>query len=275
MSGTNASSASFQQAMEQVRQQMPSVTMLAIEHALRDCDGNVEACVTALKRYAGDDTRVKYLRHQSYPQGISQLEQEEAEKGIPYSNSWSASDLKRGYNTIGPNYRYHKSAKPAAEMNLMSLQHQHSDAGIDSSSTGGELHSSQPPNVDSVDSMAGAVAAMSLSKLPSVDEASEEYLTTRQERLDSLKKTPSLDDTIGAQRRQLEALEKRIEMLNQQTDAFKEETVGKQQRLQYLRTKYPAVNKFKIEEQGSLVLTLEDDVAQLNDNLMYLKKEGW
>ena len=34
----------------------------------------------------------------------------------------------------------------------------------------------------------------------------------------------------------------RIEMLNQQTDAFKEETVGKQQRLQYLRTKYPAVN---------------------------------
>lgn len=36
MSGTNASSASFQQAMEQVRQQMPSVTMLAIEHALRD-----------------------------------------------------------------------------------------------------------------------------------------------------------------------------------------------------------------------------------------------
>ena len=35
------------------------------------------------------------------------------------------------------------------------------------------------------------------------------------------------------------------------------------------------VQKFKIEEQGSLVLTLEDDVAQLNDNLMYLKKEGW
>ena len=36
MSGANASCASFQQAMEQVRQRMPSVTMLAIEHALRD-----------------------------------------------------------------------------------------------------------------------------------------------------------------------------------------------------------------------------------------------
>ena len=147
----------------------------------------MEACVTALKRYAGDDTRVKYLRHQNYLQGISQLEQE-AEKGIPYSNLWSASYLKRGYNMMGPNYRYHKSAKPVVEKNPMSLQHQHSDAGIDSSSTGGELHSLQPPNVDSVDSVAGAVAAMSLSKLPSVDEASEEYLITRQKRLDSLKK---------------------------------------------------------------------------------------
>ena len=98
----------------------------------------MEACVTALKRYAGDDTRVKYLRHQSYLQGISQLEQE-AEKGIPYSNLWSASYLKRGYNMMGPNYRYHKSAKPVVEKNPMSLQHQHSDAGIDSSSTGGEI----------------------------------------------------------------------------------------------------------------------------------------
>ena len=35
------------------------------------------------------------------------------------------------------------------------------------------------------------------------------------------------------------------------------------------------VQKFKIEEQNSLVFTLEDDVVQLNDNLMYLKKEGW
>ena len=36
MSGANASCAAFQQAVEQVRQRMPSVTMLAIEHALRD-----------------------------------------------------------------------------------------------------------------------------------------------------------------------------------------------------------------------------------------------
>ena len=32
--------------------------------------------------------------------------------------------------------------------------------------------------------------------------------------------------------------------------------------------------KFKIDEQSSIVLTLEDDVTQLNDNLTYLKKEG-
>lgn len=36
MSGTNAPCASFQHAMEQVRQRIPSVTMLVIEHALRD-----------------------------------------------------------------------------------------------------------------------------------------------------------------------------------------------------------------------------------------------
>ena len=36
-----------------------------------------------------------------------------------------------------------------------------------------------------------------------------------------------------------------------------------------------SVQKFKIDEQSSLVFTLEDDVTQLNDNLMYLKKEGW
>lgn len=40
MSGANVSSASFQQAMEEVRQRMPSVTMLAIEHALRDVSKN-------------------------------------------------------------------------------------------------------------------------------------------------------------------------------------------------------------------------------------------
>ena len=83
-------------------------------------------------------------------------------------------------------------------------------------------------------------------------------------------------------------------MLNQQTEAFKDETAHKQQRLQFLQSRFPLVNvrsidcvcvhecvtdiavqKVKIDEQNSIVLTLEDDVTQLNDNLMYLKKEGW
>jgi len=39
MSEADMSSASFQQAVEEVRQRIPSVTMLAIEHALRDVSG--------------------------------------------------------------------------------------------------------------------------------------------------------------------------------------------------------------------------------------------
>ena len=148
----------------------------------------METCVSALKKYTGDDSRVKYHRHQSYPQGMNQFEQDEAEQGLHYSSSWSASDLKKGYSTLGPNHRFHPPAKVAEEKNLMSPQ-ERNDLNIEPSSASGELDSSRPANSDSVDSMAAAVAALSMSKLPSVDEASEDSLTTRQERLDSLRKS--------------------------------------------------------------------------------------
>ena len=35
------------------------------------------------------------------------------------------------------------------------------------------------------------------------------------------------------------------------------------------------VQKVMIDEQSSLVFTLEDDLAQDNETLLYLKKEGW
>ena len=165
-----------------------------IKYTMLQCDGNVEQCVNALKKYAGEDSRIRYTRHQSYPQGISQLEQDQIEKGIPYSNSWSASDLRKGYRTLGPNHRYHDrpqaSAQPATENDLSSTQQlQHNNLNSDLSSTGSELDPSRHSGIDSVDSMAGAIANLSMSKLPSVDEASEDELTTRQERLDSLRKS--------------------------------------------------------------------------------------
>ena len=163
-----------------------------IKYMMLQCDGNVEQCVNALKKYAGEDSRIRYTRHQSYPQGVSQLEQDQIEKGIPYSNSWSASDLRKGYRTLGPNHRYHvrpqASAQPATENDLSSTQ-QHNNLNSDLSSTGSELDPSRHSGIDSVDSMAGAIANLSMSKLPSVDEASEDELTTRQERLDSLRKS--------------------------------------------------------------------------------------
>ena len=131
----------------------------------------------------------KYLRHQSYPQGLNQAEQNEAEKGIPYSNSWSASDLRRGkgFNTIG---HYRSSSAKAMEKNqTFSLCN---NMNIESSSAG-NLHSSHPATIESVDSMAGAIATLPRPKLQSVDEGTEhydpQYPTTRQERLDSLRKS--------------------------------------------------------------------------------------
>lgn len=171
---------------------MALLVLSIIEYVMLQCDGNVEQCVNALKKYAPDDNRVKYIRHQSYPQGVSQVEQEEIEKGIPYSNSWSASDLRKRYNTLGPNHKYHlraqASAEPATENHPLSAQPQN-DLNTELSLTGSKLNSSRHSSTDSVDSMAGAIASLSMSKLPSVDEASEDYLTTRQERLDSLRKS--------------------------------------------------------------------------------------
>ena len=164
----------------------------AIKYAILQCEGNVEQCVSALKKYAPDDNRVKYIRHQSYPQGMNQVEQEEIEKGIPYSNSWGATNMKKHFHTLGPNHRYHlrsqASAESAAENNPLSAQPQN-DLNTELSSTSSKLDSSRHSSTDSVDSMAGAIAMLSMSKLPSVDETSEDYLTTRQERLDSLRKS--------------------------------------------------------------------------------------
>ena len=150
--------------------------------SLLQCDCNVEACVNALKRFT---------RHQSYPQGMSLGEQDEAEMGIHYSYSWSESDLKRGYSTLGPSYRY-----PTSTGTEKILQQHRNDMNIESSSTGSKLDSSQPANVDGVDSVAsvaGNTSPQAISKLPSVDEATEpydeNYLSSRQERLDSLRKS--------------------------------------------------------------------------------------
>ena len=144
----------------------------------------MEACVNALKRFT---------RHQSYPQGMSLGEQDEAEMGIHYSYSWGESDLKRdlnrGYSTLSSNYRYPASTRTE------NLQQHRNDMNIDSSTTGSELDSSQPLNIDGIDSVASAAntSPRSISKLPSVDEAAEQYdenyLTSRQERLDSLRKS--------------------------------------------------------------------------------------
>lgn len=139
----------------------------------------MEACVNALKRFT---------RHQSYPQGMSLNEQNEAEMGIHYSYSWGESDLKRdlkrGFNTLGPSYRY--PASTGTEKNRI-------DMNI---ATGSKLDSSQPANVDGVDSMASVADNTSprlIPKLSSVDEATEpydeNYLSSRQERLDSLRKS--------------------------------------------------------------------------------------
>ena len=124
---------------------------------------------------------------------MSLVEQDEVEQGIHYSYSWGESDLKRGYNTLGPNYRYPTSTR--TENNPISLQQPRNDMNVESSSTGSKLDSSRPANVDGVDDVAGTASTLPQcrSKLSSVDEAVEQYdenyLTGRQERLDSLRKS--------------------------------------------------------------------------------------
>lgn len=157
----------------------------------------MEMCVNALRKYTEYNCveERRYQRHQSYPQGMSLMEQNEAEKGIPYANSWSASDLRKGYRTLGANYRFQQETNAmTSQMNQLSLQH--SNVDIKSLSAVGRLDSSsRPTSVDSVDSLsvAGAAATLPRSNLPSVSEISEQqydqsYPSDRQERLDSLRK---------------------------------------------------------------------------------------
>ena len=94
---------------------------------------------------------------------------------------------------MGPSFRYPASTR--TEKNLMSLQQNRNDMNI-KSSTGSTLDSSQPTNIDGVDSVANTAGNTSprlISKLSSVDETAEpydeNYLSTRQERLDSLRKS--------------------------------------------------------------------------------------
>ena len=121
---------------------------------------------------------------------MSLSEQNEIEQGIPYSNSFSSGDLKKGFSTLGSNYRYPAAKK---ENNRTSVQQKFNDMNIESSATGNKsLDSSPSASVDTMDSSANVAGLLprSVSKLPSVDEtADENYLTTRQERLDSLRKS--------------------------------------------------------------------------------------
>ena len=106
---------------------------------------------------------------------------------------WGESDLRTDHSTLGSNYQYPASTQ--VEKNLMSLQQHRNDMNIESSSTDSTLDSSQPLNIDRVDSVASAanMSPGSISKLPSVEGAAEQsdenYLTSRQECLDSLRKS--------------------------------------------------------------------------------------
>ena len=122
---------------------------------------------------------------------MSLSEQNEIEEGIHYSNSFSGgSGIKKGFSTLGPNYRYSGAKK---ENDLTSVRQQFNDMNIESSATGNKSLDSSPSGiVDTMDSTANVAGPLSrsISKLPSVDEtADENYLTTRQERLDSLRKS--------------------------------------------------------------------------------------
>ena len=111
-------------------------------------------------------------------------------KGSLIQTHLAGGDLKKGFSTLGSNYRYPAAKK---ENNRTSVQQKFNDMNIESSATGNKsLDSSPSASVDTMDSSANVAGLLprSVSKLPSVDEtADENYLTTRQERLDSLRKS--------------------------------------------------------------------------------------